>query len=214
MLRDNGWYRMLRRSNVDLVRSKAISFESNAVVGERGERIPADVVVFATGFEASKMLASFSLKGRNGVSIREIWGEDDPRAYLGMAVPEFPNFFIMYGPNTNIGTGGSIILQAETWSRYIADVIRTTIEKNISVVEVKTEACDDYNQRMDDRLAGMVWAVSAAGTWYRNGKGRVTANMPWTSYEYWSMTQTVNFDDFETTPATSHAEELRPALSA
>lgn len=205
MLRDNGWYRMMRRDNVELVCSKTVRFEPDAIVDEAGVRHPVDVVAFATGFEASKMLASYSVYGRDGISIRDVWGDDDPRAYLGIAVPRFPNFFVMYGPNTNIGTGGSIIFQAETWSRYIADLVKTMIERDIAVAEVTDDACDSYNERLDERLTQMVWSVSPAGTWYRNRAGRVTTNMPWTTFEYWAMTQTVDLGHFDLTGATAQA---------
>ena len=196
MLRDNGWYRMLRRENVELVCSRTPRFEADAIIDDAGNRHPIDVAVFATGFEASKMLASYSVYGRQGTSIRDVWGDDDPRAYLGITVPGFPNFFIMYGPNTNIGTGGSIFAQAENWSRYIADLVKTMIERNVAAAEVSDDACTRYNEQLDARLAQMVWSASPAGTWYRNKAGRVTTNMPWTSFEYWAMTQEVNLDDF------------------
>lgn len=199
MLRDNGWYRMLRRDNVELVNCRTPRFESDAVIDDDAQRHPIDIAVFATGFEASKMLASYSIYGRDGRSIREVWGDDDPRAYLGMAVPGFPNFLIMYGPNTNIGTGGSIFFQAENWSRYIADVVTTMLEHDAGVIEVNHEAFEEYNEALDQRLGEMVWSVSSGGTWYRNSAGRVTTNMPWTSFEYWAMTQEVNLDHFTLT---------------
>jgi 4-hydroxyacetophenone monooxygenase len=212
MLRDNGWYRMLRRANVELVPTANISFEADGIVDEAGRKHLVDVVVFATGFETSRMLASFSLHGRDGTSIRDAWGDDDPRAYLGMAVPRFPNFFVMYGPNTNIGTGGSIIFQAETWSRYIAEVVKIMAERKALTVEVTAEACASYNEQLDKRLAGMVWSVSSGDTWYRNRKGRVTANMPWTTFEYWEMTQQVDLDDFILRQAAASGKSAASAL--
>ncbi|TSD40252.1 NAD(P)/FAD-dependent oxidoreductase [Rhodococcus sp. KBS0724] len=211
MLRDNGWYRMLRRENVELVNCRTPRFDGDAIIDDDGQRHPVDVAVFATGFEASKMLASYSIYGRGGQSIRDVWGDDDPRAYLGMTVPGFPNFFIMYGPNTNIGTGGSIFFQAEVWSRYIADMVKTMIERDVDVIEVTEHASNDYNHQLDQRLGEMVWSVSPAGTWYRNSTGRVTTNMPWTSFEYWAMTQKVNLDDFTlTSDNTTSLSETAP----
>ncbi|MGH3358095.1 MAG: flavin-containing monooxygenase, partial [Nocardioidaceae bacterium] len=186
LLRDNGWYRMLRRPNVTLVPgAKELAFDQRSVLGPDGVWRPADVCVLATGFQASRMLASYDVIGRAGRTIRESWGEDDPRAHLGMTVPSFPNFFVMYGPNTNIATGGSLIFQAETWSRYIVEAIKTMIERRWSELEVRPEAMERYNRRLDERLAEMVWSVTSAGTWYRNRHGRVTTNMPWTTHEYW-----------------------------
>lgn len=82
---------------------------------------PTEACVVATGFRATRMLASSEVTGRVGRTIREARGEDEPRAYLGMTVREFPNFFVMYGPNTNIATGGDLIFQAETWSHHVRD---------------------------------------------------------------------------------------------
>jgi 4-hydroxyacetophenone monooxygenase len=201
MLRDNGWYRMLRRPNVELVPdAKDLAFDERSIIGPDGVRRQTDVCVLATGFRAGRMLASYEVVGRGGRTIRETWGEDEPRAHLGMTVAGFPNFFVMYGPNTNIATGGSVIFQAETWSRYIVEAIKTMIERRWSELEVRPEAMERYNRRLDERLAEMVWSVTSAGTWYRNRHGRVTTNMPWTTFEYWEMTRRVDFADYAVTP--------------
>mgnify|MGYP003345625688 CR=1 FL=1 len=112
MLRDNGWYRMLCRANVDLVTEPVARIEADAIVTRDGERHPADVLVLATGFQADRLTWPMRIAGRGGVTLRDRWGEDDPRAYLGITVPGFPNFFLMYGPNTNLAHGGSEIGRA------------------------------------------------------------------------------------------------------
>ncbi|GIX30591.1 MAG: monooxygenase [Porticoccaceae bacterium] len=89
MLRDNGWYRMLCRSNVELVEGAVERIEEGGlVVG--GRTIPADVIVMATGFDAHRILAPMDIRGRGGKAIRDLWGDDDPRAHLGITVPGFP----------------------------------------------------------------------------------------------------------------------------
>lgn len=196
MLRDNGWYRMMRRDNVEVVPGHEVRFTADGIVDGDGREHKVDIVAFATGFDASRALGSLQIEGREGRTIRDIWGEDDPRAHLGITVPGFPNMFVMYGPNTNIGTGGSIILQAETWSRYAAEAIVRMVEANAVEIECKPEAMDDYNRSMDARLAEMIWAVSSGSTWYRNSAGRVVSNMPWATPEYWNLTSQVNLDDY------------------
>ncbi len=98
---------MLRRDNVSLETTGIARVEPEGVRLADGRLIAVDAIVFATGFQAGRMLWPMDIRGRGGRSIREAWGDDDPRAYLGITVPGFPNMFVMYGPNTNLGHGGS-----------------------------------------------------------------------------------------------------------
>lgn len=197
MLRDNGWVRMFRRENVQLVNARAMEFTESGVIDGEGREHEADIVVFATGFKAARMLSSVDFVGKGGLTIRDVWGDEDPRAYLGIAVPDFPNLFVLYGPNTNVGVGGSIFFQAEAQSAYIATIVRDMIERGIGSVEIKRDVFDDYNARMDAELKKMIWSVPTGSTWYRNSKGRVTANMPWTSADYWQMTSEASLETYE-----------------
>lgn len=207
MLRDNGWVRMFQRENVELVNSRALEFTETGVIDGDGQEHEADIVVFATGFKAARMLSSVDFAGKGGVTIREVWGEEDPRAYLGITVPDFPNLFVLYGPNTNVGVGGSIFFQAEAQSGYIATIVRDMIERGISSAEVRRDVFEDYNARMDAELEKMIWSVPTGSTWYRNSKGRVTANMPWTSADYWQMTSEASLETYEVQPSVTG---LRP----
>ena len=196
MLRDNGWYRIMKRDNVELVVDGIEHFVSNGFITKGGRLIEADVVIFATGFAASDMLTSVDIEGLQGRHIRDAWADENPRAYLGMCVPGFPNMFVLYGPNTNIGTGGSIFFQAEVQTAYVAQLVRDMVSKNIGSVEVRQDVHDDYNERMDARLRQMVWSLPNGDTYYRNKHGRVTANQPWTSLEYWLLCRHPDLDDF------------------
>ncbi|MFC9935932.1 flavin-containing monooxygenase [Glutamicibacter sp. NPDC127525] len=209
MLRDNGWIRMFRRENVELVNSRAVEFSENGIVDGEGRVHEADVVVFATGFKAARMLSSVDFTGKSGVTIRDSWGEEDPRAYLGMTVPDFPNLFVLYGPNTNVGVGGSIFFQAEAQSGYVATMIRDMIENNLNSIEVRSDVFENYNARMDKELDRMIWSLPTGSTWYRNSKGRVTANMPWTSPDYWQMTREASLDDYVIAPLSAVLDEVR-----
>ena len=123
-LQDNGsWLRTLTRANVDLVRTAIDHIEADAVVTQDGVRHPADVLVYATGFHANRVLWPMLITGRDGADLRSLWGER-PAAYLGITVPGFPNFFCMYGPGTNCAHGGSLIFHSECQMRYITPVPR------------------------------------------------------------------------------------------
>jgi 4-hydroxyacetophenone monooxygenase len=208
MLRDNGWYSMMRRDNVDLVTDGIERFVENGIITKDGRVIEADVVVFATGFAASDMLTTVDVEGIEGRRIREVWADENPRAHLGISVPGFPNMFVLYGPNTNIGTGGSIFFQAEVQTAYIAQMVRNMIDQKIGSVEVRQDVHDEYNRRMDARLKQMVWMVPSGDTWYRNKHGRVTSNMPWSSLEYWLMCRHPNLEGFHVKPLATAAKPL------
>lgn len=196
ILIDNHWYRMLKRPNVDLVTDHIDHVEADAIVTKDGRKHPADVIVLATGFQAGRMLWPMEIRGRGGRNLREVWGEDDPRAYLGVTVPEFPNLFIMYGPNTNLGHGGSAIFHAECQIRYIMDLFHHMLDQNLSSIEVRAEAHDDYNARVDAAHERMVWTHGGMSNWYKNKKGRVIANSPWRLVDYWKMTAQADMKDY------------------
>ena len=189
MLRDNHWYRMLKRPNVELVTGSISHVTEDAIVMEDGTTHPADVIILATGFQASKMLWPMKIHGRGGRSIRDLWGDDDPRAYLGMAVPGFPNLFITYGPNTNLAHGGSIIFHHECQIRYIMQALREMIEQGYSTLEVRQSVHDAYNRLVDEKCRNMVWAHPGVTSWYKNRRNRVTVTSPWRLLDYWKLTQ-------------------------
>ncbi len=200
MLRDNNWYQMLKRSNVELVTDSVSHVTENAIVMKDGTRHAVDAIVFATGFQASRMLWPIDIRGRHGLSLRQVWGDDNPRAYKGMTVPQFPNLFIMYGPNTNPGPGGSTIFYFECQIRYIMEALRTMVEKNLASVEVKQEVHDQYNAVVDERCRNMVWSHPRVTSWYKNAEGRVTVNSPWRQLEYWQLTQQFEASEYHCLP--------------
>lgn len=197
MLIDNHWYKTLKRPNVELVTGPVRRVEPDAVIGSDGVRREADVIVLATGFQAARMLAPMEVRGRGGVSLRELWGEDDPRAHLGVTAPGFPNFFMLYGPNTNLGHGGSIIFHTECQVRLVMQMLRELLESGRRTIECRREAHDRYNAAVDAAHERMVWSHPGMNTWYRNSKGRVITNSPWRLRDYWAMTRELKLDDYE-----------------
>jgi 4-hydroxyacetophenone monooxygenase len=210
MLRDNHWYRMLPRPNVDLVTDRIDHIEKDAVVTVDGVRREVDVLVFATGFQARRLLTPMHIEGRGGVTIRDSWGEDNPRAHLGITVPAFPNFFLIYGPNTNLAHGGSAVFHSECQVRYIMQGIRALIETGSASLEVKPEPFWAYQEKVDAALRKMAWSHPGVQSWYKNKDGRVTANSPWRLVDYRNMT--AEFDPTEyafATPSAATAEAPR-----
>ncbi len=189
MLQDNGtWLETLKRPNVELVAEAAERIEGNTIVCSEGSRLDVDVIVFATGFQANRFLAPIEVVGREGRVLEETWG-DDPGAYLGITVPDFPNLYCLYGPGTNLAHAGSIIFHSECQVRYVMGALEAMIEGGHRVLDCKREVYDDYIRRMDARHAELVWAHPGAGSWYKNPKGRVTTTSPWLLVDYWRWTR-------------------------
>ena len=197
MLQDNGsWLATLQRDNVELISEPIEEIQSDAIVCEGNRRLDVDVIVFATGFHANKFLWPMEIVGRSGTALNEVWG-DDPRAYLGITVPDFPNLFCLYGPATNLAHAGSIIFHSECQVRYIMGCIEAMVELNRSTIECKKEVCDDYNLRLDEALSQTVWAHPGMTSWYKNQQGRVTTTSPWRLVDYWLWTSKPDLADYD-----------------
>lgn len=195
MLLDHGWYKTLTRPNVELITEAVSGFTSDAVVTASGREWPADIVVMCTGFHPQAPLYPMEIRGRSGVSIREAWGMDDPRAYLGTTAPDFPNLFTIRGPNTTPG-GGSSVFIIECQVNYAVDLIESMLAQDVGAVEVRRDVHDAYNRRLDDAHSHMIWTHPGATTYYRNAKGRVVVNMPWRVVDYWKLTRRPDLNDF------------------
>ena len=135
-----------------------------------------------------------SRRSRRGVAsartLREVWDDDDARAYLGLAVPDFPNFFCLYGPNTQPGHGGSLIFVVEMQMRYIMDLLRKMITEDIGAVECRKDVHDDYNDDVDRAHENMVWTHPGMSTYYRNARGRIVVNFPFRNVDLFERTAT------------------------
>ena len=196
-LQDNGsWLRTLTRDNVELTRTPIARIEPDAVVTSDGTRHPVDVIVYATGFHANRALWPMTITGRGGRVLAEQWGER-PTAYLGITVPGFPNFFCMYGPGTNLASGGSLIFHSECQMRYIAQCLDLLIDGQRSVMEPKAERLDDWVARSQAEMRTMVWAQpSIRHSFYKNADGDIYTLSPWRLVDYWTWTRTPDPEDF------------------
>lgn len=205
MLRDGNWFRTLTRDNVELVTTGVERITATGVVDKDGVEHPADVIILATGFKAQAPLYPMEIVGRAG-SIRDHWGEDDPRAHLGVTVPAFPNLFILYGPGTNGGHGGSAVFNSECQVRYTMLGLRELIEREATSLDVRREPFEAYQQLFDAEHAQLVWTHPGVNNWYRNKAGRVVTNSPWRLSHYRNLTAAFNPDEYDWTYRTVAAE--------
>lgn len=188
-LLDNGWFRTVARPDVDLITEGIAAVTEHGVVTESGTEHKADVIALATGFNILQFLWPMEIRGASGQTLREFWGKDDARAYLGVTVPGFPNFFIINGPNTFAGHGGSAIIATEFEVRYAMHGIRRLIEADLASIEVREDVFWDYNKELDEALSRMIWSHRKTSTYFRNTAGRVVVNSPWKYLDFWARTK-------------------------
>jgi 4-hydroxyacetophenone monooxygenase len=196
MLRDNGiWARTLKRENVRLVTADIREITPKGVVTVDGEEHQVDALIYGTGFEASKFLTPMKVTGRNGIDLHEQWA-GDARAYLGVTIPHFPNFFCLYGPNTNIVVNGSIIYFSECGVRYILGLLELLFRSGQRTIEVRKDVHDTFNEAVDAENKAMAWGWSDVSSWYKNEHGHVAQNWPFTLLEYWQRTLEPDADEY------------------
>ena len=201
ILLDNNWFRTLRKPNVELVTENIDHITRDGIVGADGKLHPADVIVVSTGFKVSEMAAKLHITGRDGKTLADAWSNDNPTAYLGLTVPDFPNLFLMLGPNTGPAHGGSVIFQAECQSRYISACLVQMIERDIAAIDVHAKAKDAYVREVDAEHEQMIWTHPGMSTYYRNKSGRVFSAMPWRFVDYWAMTHDPDLQQYRLTSA-------------
>lgn len=188
LIRDDGaWPRALRRDNVQLRTESIAAVTPTGLRTADGADHDYDVIIYGTGFAASHFLAPMRVTGRDGIDLHEHWA-GEPRAYLGVTVPDFPNFFCLYGPNTNIVINGSIIYFSECGVRYILGCLRLLLEGGHRTLDVRGDVHDAFNAEIDAANDLMAWGAASVNSWYKNASGRVTQNWPLTLLEYWQRT--------------------------
>jgi 4-hydroxyacetophenone monooxygenase len=196
MLRDNGvWARTLKRDNVRLITAPLREITARGIVTAEGVEHAVDVLIYGTGFQASKFLMPMTVRGRGGVDLHEQWA-GDARAYLGVTIPHFPNLFCLYGPNTNIVINGSIVYFSECGVRYILGLLRQVLAGAHGAIEVRKDVHDAFNERVDAQNGLMAWGWSDVNSWYKNEHGHVAQNWPFTLLEYWQQTLTPHPGDY------------------
>jgi 4-hydroxyacetophenone monooxygenase len=201
ILLDNGWFKSLTMPNVELVTEAVDRFTRDGILTADGKERPYDIIVVATGFKVTEMAARLNITGRGGSDLRDKWAGDNPTAYLGLTVPDFPNFFCMLGPNSGPAHGGSVIFQSECQSRYISSCLVEMIEHGVAAIDVRQEVLDEYVRKVDAEHEAMIWTHPGMTTYYRNSSGRVFSAMPWRFVDYWTMTHDADLDHYRLTKA-------------
>jgi 4-hydroxyacetophenone monooxygenase len=201
ILLDNNWFKTLTKPNVELVTEPIDRFAPDGIVTADGKQRAHDIIVISTGFKVTEMAARLNITGRGAKNLKQAWANDNPTAYLGLTVPDFPNLFVMLGPNSGPAHGGSVIFQSECQSRYVTSCLVEMIEHGLAAIDVKPDAHDAYVRKVDAEHEQMIWTHPGMTTYYRNSQGRVFSAMPWRFVDYWQMTHDVDLKDYRQTKA-------------
>ncbi len=192
---DNTWYPTIARDNVELVTEGIARITPEGIETVDGRLHTVDAIVVATGFKSNLFLWPMEIVGRSGVSLADRWG-DYPRAFQGAAVPDYPNLFCLYGPNTNIVHGGSIIYQVECQVHYVMQCLVHMIEKQLRSMEVREEVNDEYNDRVQAISATLAWGHPGVQSWYKNSQGHVVNNSPFSLQKFWEVNHDLVADHY------------------
>lgn len=192
ILFSDDYYQALDRDDVTLVTEPISRVTAGGIRTADGELHRADVIVLATGFRTNPFLAPMEITGLGGRTLGEAWREG-AEAYLGITVSGFPNLFMTYGPNTNLGHS-SIIIMIECQVRYILQCLETMRDRGIDFVDVRESVQRDFNAMLRRRLRHKAWSAVDA-SWYMQD-GRITNNWAGNTPEYWWRTRRFACGDY------------------
>ena len=187
------YFPALARDDVSLETAKIVRADATGLVTEDGRHHDFDVIVFATGFDTTHFLAPMRIEGLEGRVLEQEW-KDGAEAYLGLTVAGFPNFFMMYGPNTNLGHN-SIIFMIECQAEYILQCVRRLGERGLRYLALEPEAQRAFNRKLQHDLARTAWARTPS-SWYKTASGKITNNWSGPTVEYWWRTRKVDWRDY------------------
>lgn len=197
VLFSSDYYPAVAQPNVDIVTTGITAVTQSGITTADGAEHPVDVIVYGTGFHAQEFCAAIDVRGIGGERLSDRWA-DGARAYLGIAVPGFPNLLMMYGPNTNLGSG-SILFMLERQATYIRRLAELAEGAGADAVDVRDDVEADYDADVQQQLAHSAWTGCAS--WYKTASGRIASNWPDTVSAYRRITSRVTLEDYRTVVA-------------
>ena len=177
------FYPALKKENVELVPRAVASVTRTGIVDADGVERAVDVIVMATGFQPANYLARLRVVGRDGRTLQEHWA-GEPRAYLGITVPGFPNFFMLYGPGTN---GGEIVIMLESQAEYAVRAMKRMIRERVTAVEVKPSFEARWYRWLQSKMEGTSWTMS--NNYFKSPTGKIVTQWPYGNLHYRVLTK-------------------------
>jgi cation diffusion facilitator CzcD-associated flavoprotein CzcO len=183
----------LQRPNVELITDRIERIGDHGPITADGVEREVDCLIYSTGFKTGEFVVPMSVQAADGRELQEVW-KGGARAHLGIAVAGFPNMFMLYGPNTNLGSG-SIVVMLEAQVEYVMQALKSLPVNGTAAIEVRPETQAAFDERVQERLGTHVW--SACESWYRlDGDGRNTSNWPGYVIEYVRATKHLRPEEY------------------
>jgi len=199
ILLSNEYLATMSRRNVHLETQGIRRITATGVETVDGRHHAADAIVYGTGFAATEFLAPMTITGRGGLDLNQAW-RDGAQAYLGMTVPGFPNFFMLYGPNTNLGHS-SIIYMLESQIAHVLRCMKAAQRAGASAVEVDAQRYASFNHTVQARLKATVW--QGCKSWYVDANGHNSTNWPGFTFGYRWLTRRSSLNAYHFTGSTT-----------
>lgn len=181
VLISNDYIPAISQDNVNIICGSVDEINENSVISNN-ITYPVDIIIYGTGFKTSKFLYPIKIKGLNGILLDSIWGKY-PHAFWGLTIPNIPNFFITYGPTTNLAHN-SIIFMIECQCNYIINAIVQSKKQNIEYISLKSNTLTKYLSNVNNSVKQTVFATNC-GSWYKTEDGELINNSPFSTIYYW-----------------------------
>ncbi|MFN8261024.1 MAG: NAD(P)/FAD-dependent oxidoreductase [Chitinophagales bacterium] len=204
VLLSNNYYQALAQPNLEVVTDGIQKFTKDSVVTNDGKSRKIDAVILGTGFHVSDSFQYYNVQGKKGVQLKDVL-HDAPEAYYGTSVHQFPNLFIMLGPNTGLGHN-SMIYMIESQTNYILDAIQKMIKQNIKSIDVRKDVQTKFNEEIQKKLEGTIW-LSGCKSWYLSADGKNHTVWPGFTLEFRNRTKNINLNDYHLEKVSVKKEE-------
>jgi len=190
----DAWYPTLTKPNVELITDPITAMTRSGIQTDNGSENAVDVIIFATGFKTHGFVTPMEITGQGDRTLAQVW-DRVPRAYLGLSVPDFPNLFLLYGPNTG-GGAGSVIYMIEAGMRHVISALDTLEQADAGRIEIRQEVADSFDAELRTALVGTAWH-SGCTNWYVAENGHDPNQWPWTFTSYRRRTARVDPAEYE-----------------
>jgi cyclohexanone monooxygenase len=185
VLLSNHYYKAIAKENVKVVASGVERIEGNIVIASNGEQYEADVIILGTGFHVADVPIAQRVQGKSGKTMAEIW-QGSPEAYRGTTITDFPNFFLVLGPNLAIGHNSAFII-IEAQLDYVIGALTEMRDKKLSRLEVNSQAQRKYNEKVQQDLQATVWNTGGCSSYYIDESGKNSIGFPWSTLKLRKM---------------------------